>query len=415
MSPEASLGDRPANSLQFSVAVFDVLRGSTPLQNHPHAFVLLQPRPRLQDTILGDKKIEARSTYVGMVEETGSLYALSPSQFPFVGWGLMGQNRRGRHIDGRTDLEISSDTKKEETDIAQLCEENPSDRRCLLGLHLVESGNGHEDRMKRLLEGPKSSVFGLVPGAMKSQSPGQGKWLDRGALDIRVVGSIDSVPANGSDAPTAQPSPPSRSTVLEAAGISIFFGLLSIWFLFKRVKGKDVPKPSPVPTPAEPVLPPTPVLPVPPQAIGEPISEPPTTVEKEAASEASTGVSDEWVKVRTEPAAPPEDGDDTDREGEVDQEATPTPGRRKPRRGKRGKKKKKDLTVAPTDEEGEGTQSPPPETPTPQPPVEETVHNVTPQSSLILTPPPPVAEASTSLTVTDHILGKTISSIFTSS
>jgi serine/threonine-protein kinase/endoribonuclease IRE1 len=84
---------------QFSnpiVATFDVLKrpkASAALPNHSpdfHTFVLLQPQPKLTDFHPSLSQANSHgslpnfdSAYVGLVEETDSLFAMSPKLFPF--------------------------------------------------------------------------------------------------------------------------------------------------------------------------------------------------------------------------------------------------------------------------------------------------------------------------------------------
>ncbi|KAH6910718.1 hypothetical protein BKA70DRAFT_1424376 [Coprinopsis sp. MPI-PUGE-AT-0042] len=144
-----------------SVAVFDVLRGRTPLQHHPHAFVLLQPRPRVEGVIPGaDREMHrgGNSAYVGMVEETGSLYVLSPSHYPWVAFGTAEANHGGRPLDnGRKTRQSLHDIIRNQRRLK--CEETPMERECLLGMHTLDSSDGNESRMRRLLEGPQSRDY----------------------------------------------------------------------------------------------------------------------------------------------------------------------------------------------------------------------------------------------------------------
>ncbi|KAJ4490008.1 hypothetical protein J3R30DRAFT_3746954 [Lentinula aciculospora] len=91
------------------VATFDVLkRPASPSQLHDfQTFVLLQPQPSLSDfhpslphTNTPNALLpNSDSAYVGIVEETGSLFAMSPKGFPFVAFG--GSDGRTRKmIDG---------------------------------------------------------------------------------------------------------------------------------------------------------------------------------------------------------------------------------------------------------------------------------------------------------------------------
>ncbi|TFY78428.1 hypothetical protein EWM64_g5582 [Hericium alpestre] len=84
------------------VAIFDVVKHSGRAQ----PFVLLQPRPRIEDVfpdldLPGNKSPHtqnADSAYVGLVEETGSLFAMSPDHFPLVIFGG-GEDRTRKTID----------------------------------------------------------------------------------------------------------------------------------------------------------------------------------------------------------------------------------------------------------------------------------------------------------------------------
>lgn len=75
-----------------SVATFDVLRAPSRAQ----PFVLLQPRLSLQDLLphvdlaaaaKDDRLPNLDAAYVGMVEQSGSLYVLSPDRYPLVVFG----------------------------------------------------------------------------------------------------------------------------------------------------------------------------------------------------------------------------------------------------------------------------------------------------------------------------------------
>ena len=63
------------SSRDHRVAVFDILKA--PDRSQP--FTLLQPQPHLQDVFPGKVNFPNRdSAYVGLVEETGSLFAMNP-------------------------------------------------------------------------------------------------------------------------------------------------------------------------------------------------------------------------------------------------------------------------------------------------------------------------------------------------
>ena len=87
-----------------SVAIFDVLTRS---HTSPHPFILEQPQPRLQDVLPNFSPESAAtilpnidSAHVGMVAETGSLFAMSQDRFPLVAFGDSTKDRRGRFIEG---------------------------------------------------------------------------------------------------------------------------------------------------------------------------------------------------------------------------------------------------------------------------------------------------------------------------
>ncbi|TFK79681.1 hypothetical protein K466DRAFT_570100, partial [Polyporus arcularius HHB13444] len=88
------------------VATLDVLR--SPDRENP--FVLVQPQPRLQDILPSVDLTSAAkhqrlpnldAAYVGLVEETGSLFAMSPDRYPLVVFGDSNEDnaRHWRSID----------------------------------------------------------------------------------------------------------------------------------------------------------------------------------------------------------------------------------------------------------------------------------------------------------------------------
>ncbi|KAJ7798749.1 hypothetical protein B0H14DRAFT_3544043 [Mycena olivaceomarginata] len=137
------------------VAIFDILRN--PTQHNP--FVLLQPRPQLSailpklvHTTSMDQPPHLGSAYVGLVEETGSLFAMSLDRFPLVAFAG-GHTRRENAMKARN--HGSGDDE---------CLGRSSlytDRRCLVGMHPLEGrdGDSPESRLKRLVDG--------VPGVVR--------------------------------------------------------------------------------------------------------------------------------------------------------------------------------------------------------------------------------------------------------
>lgn len=170
-----------------SVAVFDVVNRklSSNLDTSTHPFVLLQPRPKIQDIIPGLSSLANESplsAYIGLVEETGSLFALTPNRYPLVAFGRQQnqqQQRKGHPLLDGQDRLLGEDEDEPATSVDEItrrrklqeAKSSPlsshrleediqchasiiNDRRCLVGIHRLEldQGDGHETRMKRLLD-----------------------------------------------------------------------------------------------------------------------------------------------------------------------------------------------------------------------------------------------------------------------
>jgi len=165
------------------VAVFDVLKKQV-APNTAQAYVLLQPKPGLQDfnpSLTLDTALDRLpyhdSAYIGMVEETGSLFAMSPSHYPFVAFRDGAQHP---HIDRTAespilpsgiDLPMDVDEMTRARKLRELMDRmqqareeercadpNMVDRKCFLGVRplLGGDGEGSESRIRRLLDGPHS-------------------------------------------------------------------------------------------------------------------------------------------------------------------------------------------------------------------------------------------------------------------
>ncbi|KAJ7747931.1 hypothetical protein DFH07DRAFT_775880 [Mycena maculata] len=157
------------------VAIFDVLR--TPAQHPPSTFVLLQPRPpfsailpNLNQATSMDQLPHFNSVYIGLVEETGSLFAMSPDQFPMVAFGA-GKQNRPKMVDsvpetGELASEVSAITKARKQREGTMmghdygseddrCMDRNANRRYLVGMRELKGGDGDgpEMRMKRLIDG----------------------------------------------------------------------------------------------------------------------------------------------------------------------------------------------------------------------------------------------------------------------
>ncbi|KAI5115210.1 hypothetical protein M0805_004147 [Coniferiporia weirii] len=186
-------GSRPLWGNTFKspiVAVFDVLHSP----NRRHPIVLLQPQPRLQDLIPNfdfasnshdSSSLDVGATYVGLVEDGGSLFALSPSHYPLAVFAqnnylFARQHRRLPSIDAppgyipadnTAEVEIDMDTATDwDAGLLDLppdvdgmtcmrkaierCTDNRWDRACVVGKQPVAASG--QSRLSRLL--PSRSV-----------------------------------------------------------------------------------------------------------------------------------------------------------------------------------------------------------------------------------------------------------------
>jgi serine/threonine-protein kinase/endoribonuclease IRE1 len=223
-----------------------------------------------------------------------------------------------------------------------------SDRRCLVGVRPLEDGDGHESRMRRLLDGPAGrlpipplpEVEGeLVNGSGKG-SGGIGRQIgDRDRWGTLRGGGVVSW--------------------WEAVVVTIVFCVVSLWFALRRVRGRSRSGKKTLVLPAE-----------------EERKEDVGLLDPQAESSAGTGVSAGLVSPIPEadaetsrtprsslhtpkqsesqsngnatPILLADDGEDSEGEGD----APVTPGKRKARRGKRGKKKKTGLVLPEGGEDG---------------------------------------------------------------
>ncbi|KAJ7057052.1 hypothetical protein C8F01DRAFT_341940 [Mycena amicta] len=157
------------------VAIFDVFR--TQAQRGQTTFVLLQPRPQMS-AILPQLKLVTSvdqlphldSAYIGLVKETGSLFAMSPERFPLVAFsdGGRGQRRIPRIVpidsgELPPELDEITNARKERereralhdreysTEGDDRCRDRSalySDRRCLVGIRPLEGGDGDGPEMR---------------------------------------------------------------------------------------------------------------------------------------------------------------------------------------------------------------------------------------------------------------------------
>jgi serine/threonine-protein kinase/endoribonuclease IRE1 len=192
-----------------SVAVFDVVQKQSPTRGGAHSdpFVLLQPRPSLEAGLANshgnndlDSLPNAEKAYVGLVEESGSLFAMSPARFPLVAFGGDVNDEYqygwdgGRDGDGGVDggdmggmtspLGVDAITARRK--IRELCGgkgkgRGRRDRRCLLGKRPLIMESGRES-WRSLLDGVPSVELPPMDGG-SLQLPGVGNGNGNAAGD----------------------------------------------------------------------------------------------------------------------------------------------------------------------------------------------------------------------------------------
>ena len=140
---------------RYSVAVFDVVKSA----RKQSPFVLLQPRLRLQEifphAIHQRDYPDDETAFVGMVPGIGSLFALSPDHFPLVAFTESAATQR---IEG-TEGVISGGHGMVQ------CSEGTTDRQCLTGVRALRADS--RSRLARLLDGvpgPATSPLPLATG-----------------------------------------------------------------------------------------------------------------------------------------------------------------------------------------------------------------------------------------------------------
>ncbi|KAF8653391.1 hypothetical protein AX16_003963 [Volvariella volvacea WC 439] len=257
------------------VAVFDVLRNPDPRSPNAQPFVLLQPRPRLQDVLpnfneeTASTLPNAGSAYVGMIEETGSLFAMSPDTFPLVIFGSSTdrpRKTRNRLVEGGPSSSNSVDeitrARKEREEWEEQCENGGAGKsgRCFVGIHKLVDAD--ERRMLRLLPGvpgvesSEEEAYQVQPVQHPYQQtyppthhyPTGAQQADGAVATINdshgsgqtIVHSIPPYPHH-----THPPRPEvsaieekvivQRSGFLEGALVTLLVGGLSLWFGMKKI------------------------------------------------------------------------------------------------------------------------------------------------------------------------------------
>ena len=151
-------------NLFHRVTVLDVVKTA----GRQSPMVLLQPSPRLQDVFpsmdlsntakLNHQLPNLDSAYVGILEETGSLYAMSSDRFPLVAFGDANPNSVHPLIDPPPDTPLPTGTiPRSSVDeiikarkLRELCDKGVFDPRCLIGIRKLESSS--RSRLSRLLD-----------------------------------------------------------------------------------------------------------------------------------------------------------------------------------------------------------------------------------------------------------------------
>ncbi|OJA17607.1 hypothetical protein AZE42_01208 [Rhizopogon vesiculosus] len=147
------------------VAVFDILSSS----QRADPFVLLQPRP---DLLRGSdvSSLDINSAYVGLVEETKSLYVMGVDHFPLTAFADTEYNHK---------LVDSVDSVTRRRKLWELCQRDPGDTRCLTGKRPLDSSLNNKQ-----LPG--------VPGAMLPPGVDQDSSLNPPIDDVEVIPTLSN-------------------------------------------------------------------------------------------------------------------------------------------------------------------------------------------------------------------------------
>ena len=412
--------------ISHRVAVFDVVRSA----DREEPFVLLQPRPRLEDGLSNMNKLpDSASAYVGLVQETGSLFAMSAEQFPLVAFTDSNENAPA----------LSSDKGVGADGVKETCRNGASDKECLTGNRQLEESSRP---WRNLLDG--------VPSVALSPNAGVDAGMHGlGSSELnkfqQVVDNASIVPPSWNWASDKRPLSTLLSLEEQPHGVSIlasilFTACLSAMWLYRKIKPihrlarvddkggvQDVQgvgggiKRAQI-TSAEPVdgnstaqlasetkpldvaIPMPKAIPFltlsPPSSLPDTLSIPDDYVFLEGDNNIKSPSDKDAGPNTTQPSEDPVDGDDSEREGEG------TPGKRKgPKKKRRGKKKKVSVVNGgPDDEDGEKEKERADDDIAQEVERQKVVVDSSPLSLVI--PPTPKAEPGSSLVVSDTILGR---------
>ncbi|TCD64886.1 bifunctional endoribonuclease/protein kinase ire1 [Steccherinum ochraceum] len=346
------------------VAVFDVLHA--PGRREP--YVLLQPRPRLQDifphvditnALKENQFPNFKSAYVGIVEETGSLFAMSPDRYPLVVFSdadSVDDYGVGRSIDpppgsrwdfdSEFDLPLDIDSVAKRAKLRQLCRSGSWDMQCFVGVKELESS-----QLSRLLDGAPSVP---LPPYYNNHNSG---------ATVPPDGNASITPPVVTGSPHGNSTPPSGyfglQNVLTAVVTLVALTVATLWAYRQRSSSSPLPQititqnghaadvqsdppilEAPVTSPLLEGTSSTPEISPKEEAPATPGLSTPRPSTPRPRTISSNGEADLRSPSRTgqivDDAGLDGEGEDSDGEGD----APATPGRKKGPRRKRGKKKK---------------------------------------------------------------------------
>ncbi|KAH8097089.1 hypothetical protein BXZ70DRAFT_991005 [Cristinia sonorae] len=403
------------------VAVFDVLQA--PSRQDP--YVLLQPRPRLQDIFPNVDLTNAlkenrfpnfKSAYVGIIEESGSLFAMSPDRFPLVIFSdtnTADEYGLGRSIDPPPgsrwdfdpdlDLPLDVDSVAKRAKLRQLCRSGSRDKRCFVGIRELESS-----QLSRLLDGaptvPRPPYYQRQPHNTGAAEPPSSNTSISPPVPIVETGHTT---------PTASIYPGAQGIAVAIVTLAALL-FATVWTVRKKIPKQHSTEHIPIEqnghTKGDNSLPPS---------IQEETTPPPpgpeaTVVDATVKDEEVSTTRQRKVSFRTVPRPPSRAGQSADEvvangeeeESEGEGEMPSTPGKKKGPRRKRGKKKKASPLTLNDGADTGGEEKEDIVAQDPPPPMHEgnVVHVVSP-SAIVVPPPAAPTPVVPSLVVSDNVLG----------
>ena len=267
------------------------------------------------------------AAYVGLINETGSLFAMSPDRFPLV-------------VFSDADPEVNTGHQPIRT--WETCRTGSSDRNCLTGIRPLASDS--RSRFSRLLDGAPTVELPPVHDHTLFDNGDIDGGNNLSIVPTWVWGLGGNNSSSGRDVPLGLDGRVGVFSTIGSVMSALLLGL--IWVMYRKArlsKHAQVPvKPNGVGVP---------IAPVDQQPSADSPSESKTSIQNEAVVPVAVkdlGVGTEII--RAQPNGHPiaenntsdetrDDGNDGD-ESDKDYEGAALPNKRKGRRGKRGKKKK---------------------------------------------------------------------------